>query len=77
MTSISIKLPAPLNRRVETEALKRRVSKAQVVRDCLEQSLNGERKPVSCLELAGDLVGCLSGAKDLATNPKYMRGFGR
>ena len=77
MTNISLKLPAPLNLRVESEARKRRVTKSEVIRDCLEQSLNGKHKPVSCLDLAGDLAGCLSGPKDLATNPKYMKGFGR
>ena len=77
MTTVSLKLPAPLNLRVESEARKRRVTKSQVIRECLEQSLNGQHKALSCLDLAGDLAGCLSGAKDLATNPKYMKGFGR
>jgi len=31
----------------------------------------------SFLELAGDLVGCLEGPPDLASNPEHMRGFGK
>ena len=35
-------------------------------------------KPMSALELAGDLVGCLDGGpSDLSTNKAYMEGFGR
>lgn len=30
----------------------------------------------SCLDLAGDLVGCLEGPADLSTNSKYFEGFG-
>ncbi|MEZ0368392.1 MAG: hypothetical protein ACAI44_04810 [Candidatus Sericytochromatia bacterium] len=31
----------------------------------------------SVFELAQDLAGCLDGPPDLATNPRYMDGFGR
>jgi hypothetical protein len=35
-------------------------------------------KPVSFLEAAKDLIGCLDGLPpDLSTNKKYMEGFGR
>jgi hypothetical protein len=49
------------------------------VRDALEQMLNGTRaaKPLSALDLAGDLAGCLQGPGDLSTNPKYLEGYGR
>ncbi|HEY9629418.1 MAG TPA: DUF2281 domain-containing protein [Coleofasciculaceae cyanobacterium] len=34
-------------------------------------------RPMSALELAGDLVGSLQGGpSDLSTNQKYMEGFG-
>ena len=34
-------------------------------------------KPISVLELAGDLIGSLQGGPpDLSTNKKYMEGFG-
>lgn len=49
------------------------------MRDALEQMLNGTRaaKPLSALDLAGDLAGCLQGPGDLSTNPKYLEGYGR
>lgn len=79
MKTISLKLPDPLNRRLEIMAKRQRVSKSEVVRVALENYLNGgqaEPRPISALELAGDLVGCCEGPGDLSTNPKYMEGFG-
>jgi len=36
-----------------------------------------EKKPISVLEAAGDLIGCLEGGPvDLSTNPQYLEGFG-
>ncbi len=35
-------------------------------------------RPISALEVAGDLVGCVKGGPpDLSTNPIYMDGFGQ
>lgn len=52
---------------------------AQVVREALEQFLNGGRRSsvVTVAELAGDLLGSAQGPRDLATNPKYMEGYGK
>jgi hypothetical protein len=37
-----------------------------------------EGQPMSALEAAGDLVGCLEGGPpDLSVNKKYLEGFGR
>ena len=76
MKTISLKLPSDLDFKLERAARKRRQSKSEVVRAALEQFLNGER-PMSALELAGDLVGCGEGPGDLSTNPKYMEGYGK
>ena len=76
MKTISLKLPAALSIRLERAAKQRGKSKSEVVRDALEHFLNGDR-PISALELAGDLVGCAEGPRDLSTNPKYMEGYGK
>jgi hypothetical protein len=76
MKSISLKLTENLLRKLERTARERGQSKSEVVRTALEQFLNGSPKPLSALELAGDLVGCAAGPGDLSTNPKYMEGFG-
>ena len=80
MKTISLKLPEDLNAKLNRAAKQRDQTKSEVVREALEQFLNGQRKSknfVSALELAGDLVGCCEGPGDLSTNPKYMEGFGK
>ncbi len=79
MRTISLKLPDDLLAQLATEARARRVTKSSLVRESLVtvlrgRSLGGE---ASCYDLARDLAGSVRGMpKDLARNPKYMKGFG-
>jgi Arc/MetJ-type ribon-helix-helix transcriptional regulator len=75
MKMLSLKLPPELDAKLERVAKARGQSKSEVVRAALERFLDGER-PMSALELAGDLVGCCEGPSDLSTSPKYMEGYG-
>ena len=80
MTTISLKVPESLAREVALEARRRGVSKSAWVREALERAAKEGRrkKKLSCLELAGDLVGSLRGGpSDLSSNPKYMEDFGK
>ena len=79
MKNISLKLPDDLHARLVRASGQRGAAKSDVVRDALEAYLNGTANGngISCLDLAGDLAGCVEGPTDLATNPKYMRGFGK
>lgn len=79
MKTISLKLPESLDAKLNRVAKQRGQSKSEVVREALEQFLNGQRTaaPMSFLEAAGDLIGCVEGPGDLSTNPKYMEGFGK
>jgi len=80
MTTISLKLPEALISRLEAEARSRKKSKSAIIRDYLEQGLNGDprSKRPSFYELAQDLCGAgHSGESDLATNPEHMEGFGK
>lgn len=81
MKTISLKIPATLDARLDRAAKQRNESKSSLVRAALEQFLNGARAPasktpVSALNLAGDVVGCVEGPGDLSTNRKYMEGLG-
>ena len=80
MSTISLKLPDRLLELLEEESRARRTTKSSLVRECLEKAL-GARPPggeASCYDLARDLAGSVKGLpRDLATNPKYMEGFGR
>lgn len=79
MQTISLKLPDDLLADLEREAKARRVTKSRVIRESLEAALRKGTSPVkvSCYDLTRDLVGSIKGLpKDIATNPKYMEGFG-
>lgn len=79
MRTISLKLPDDLLADMKREAKARRVSTSALVRDSVEAALRrrSPRKPASCYDLARDLAGTIKGLpRDLATNPKYMEGFG-
>jgi Arc/MetJ-type ribon-helix-helix transcriptional regulator len=79
MQTISLKLPDSLLAQLEKECRLQRASKSAVIRAALERELSAKRqsrKP-SCYDLARDLAGSIKGLpKDIATNPKYMEGFG-
>ncbi len=80
MTTITVKVPEDLNHRLEFIAKKRGTNKSEVVRRSLEQTLNGtsSKDELSCYDLVKDLIGSIKGGpRDLATNPKYMKGFGQ
>jgi len=80
MTTLSLKLPEALVARLEAEARNRQTSKSAVIREYLEQGLNGTQrgKRPSFYDLAQDLYGTgRSGVPDLATNPKHLQGFGK
>ncbi len=79
MQTISLKLPDTLLARLEEESRLRHTNKSALVRAALERELAPKKtgeKP-SCYDLARDLAGSIKGLPgDIATNPKYMKGFG-
>lgn len=79
MKNISLKLSDDLHAKLERLSKQRGAAKSDVIRDALEAYFTGAKNGsrLSCAELAGDLVGSLTGPTDLATNPKHMRGYGR
>ena len=79
MRTISLKLPDDLVADLQREAKARRVTRSAVIRESLEATLRprSRRGAASCYDLARDLAGAVKGLpRDLATNPKYMEGFG-
>ena len=74
-----MKLTEDLLADLEREAKARRVSKSALVRESVEAALRRRprRSAASCYDLARDLAGAVRGLpRDLASNPKYMEGFG-
>ena len=79
MHTISLKLPDDLLADLTRAAKARRVSKSALVRESVEAALRRRprRSAASCYDLARDLAGTIKGLpQDLASNPKYMEGFG-
>jgi hypothetical protein len=80
MSTLTLKMPDSLLLRLQQESRLRRVSKTALIRTALEKELKEpqDSKEVSCYDLARDLAGSIKRLpKDIATNPKYMEGFGR
>ena len=79
MRTITLKLPDALAARVSATVRKRGVSTSALVREALEERLVNETRARtgSCLDLAGDLAGVLTGPADLSSNPRRLKGYGR
>jgi hypothetical protein len=80
MNTISLKLPDRLLELLEAESRARRTTKSSLIRECLEMTLAAPPAggKATCYDLARDLAGSVKGLpRDLATNPKYLEGFGR
>jgi hypothetical protein len=76
--TISLKIPAAVGAKLQSAAARKRVSKSEYVRTTLISALNAEEVKPSVFELIQDLAGSVSsGKKDVATNPKYMKGYGK
>jgi predicted transcriptional regulator len=79
MKNVSLKLPDDLHARLAQLSQQRGAAKSDIIRDALEAYLAGPKngRQLSIAALAADLIGSIEGPPDLATNPKYMRGFGQ
>ena len=83
MSTLTIELPDDLAARLEAASAQTHVPPAQLVRAALEKALPAPAPdwPMggpSLYERMRDFIGCIdSGVTDLATNPKYLEGFGQ
>ncbi len=80
MKVVSLKVSDALAARLASAAKRRRTTKSNLIREALEEFLDGKRKETrgSLMELARDLIGSVdSGVGDLSYNPKHMEGYGQ
>jgi Arc/MetJ-type ribon-helix-helix transcriptional regulator len=79
MKTISLKLPLPLANWLAKRANELGRSRSDLVRQALEEQRQGKNSTgeKSCAELMAEFGGFFRGPRDLSTNPKYMRDFGK
>lgn len=79
--TLSIKVPREIKLRLRAIAKARKTKPSTILRDALEQVLNGATRDegVTCGALSEDLFENLErgGPIDLATNAKHLKGFGK
>jgi hypothetical protein len=75
---VTLKLSRVLAGRLRALSRKNGRPQAEILRDGLALRMDAEsaRSEGSVLDLIEDLVGSLEGPRDLASNPKHLRGFG-
>lgn len=75
---ITVRLPAPLRRRLKQAAQRSGIRESDLVRGAVERRLAGDDDALSAYELArrAGLIGAVRGASpDLSTNPRHFDGF--
>ena len=79
MKNISVRVPDDLYGKLVSFCRKKGCSRSDVIRAALSSyflSL-GKAFASSCADLASDLIGSAAGPRELATNPKHLRPYGR
>lgn len=79
MTTVTIKFPDALARKLAQKARKLGRSKSAYVRDVVAEKLSEatSRKRVTMHDLMREVCGSIEGPGDLASNKKYMEGYGK
>ncbi len=73
---MTLKLPRHLSAKVASLARKRRTTRSAIVRDAI--AAYGESSDLSFADLTAEYCGIWRGGpRDLSTNPKHLRGYGR
>lgn len=79
MKMLSVKIPQTLDTELSQYVRETRQPRSVIVREALHGWLVRKRRkgPRNCLAQVADLVGCVDGPRDLASDKKHLRGYGR
>lgn len=79
MKMLTVKIPAALDTELRQCVRETRQPRSVIVRAALHGWLLRRRRQAAqnCLAQVADLVGCVEGPRDLATNKKHLDGYGR
>lgn len=75
MRTVSFKLPEQLDDALSEMARRRNSSRSALVREALQALATDDRRSVTAI--VDERVGALDGPRDLSTNPKHMKGYGK
>lgn len=77
---ITVRIPLPLEERLRRQSAMKGRSESELVREALESYLSANGDDPSAYDLAkkAGLIGVMRrGPKDLSTNPRHFRDFGK
>lgn len=76
---VSIRIPAEVRQDLRRKAAQAGRSESDMIREAVTKYLQEFQPPRSVYDVFNEagLIGAFKGPKDLATNKKYMKGFGR
>jgi len=77
---ISVRVPRGIAQRLKERSSVTGTRESDVVREALEKYLSSDSEKQTAYDLArkAGLIGCIRGApKDLSTNKRYFKGFGK
>jgi len=79
MKTLSVKIDESLLEKLNLTARKRGETRSDILRAAIESIIEGDDQigKGSCLDLAKDLAGTISGPKDLSFNKKRMEDYGQ
>jgi hypothetical protein len=78
MKTISLKVDERMDQEIDYTAERMGVTRSNMVREAVAVYIASGKvgRGKSCLDLAGDIIGCSEGPADLSTDSKYLDGFG-
>jgi predicted DNA-binding protein len=78
-TRISVRISRNLTARLRARSNAKGISESNVVREALEEYLRRPGSHRSAYELAieAGVIGTVDGPRDLSTNRRYLKGFGK
>ncbi len=77
MPTVTLKISDQLQARLDAVARQVGISRSAFIREAIEKRLAvSNRVAGSVLERATDLVGCVEGPEDLASDPRHLEGYG-
>jgi predicted DNA-binding protein len=77
---ITVRVPDALTARLRNRSRAKGTTESELVREALENYLGhsgGERSAYDLAEEAGIIGSARNEPKDLSTNPRYLKGFGK